>query len=189
MNKQSYFTIGALVIAILVIGVIGFTVRKPVVNVETNRCEFGAVSGPNVDFPSFTVNGVLTYYNTTGLNKATTTTNDAGNSVARVVCSIKTPTATTTLMSASVSFTTSTTSATIVDIAEAANSYATTTVLGATYILAANAKGVILASTTSAVSGGAPGLISPNQYINVKMAGGRGTYSPVGTCQAVFQGI
>lgn len=34
MNKITYFTIGALVIAVITIGVIGYTVREPIVNVN-----------------------------------------------------------------------------------------------------------------------------------------------------------
>lgn len=156
---------------------------------ELMQQNLGSLTGPDIMSSYLSVNGVKTYYTHFPLRVATTTTNDTGNSVARVICSIPTPAATTTLISMSVSFTTGTTTASIVDIAEAANSYATTTKLGATYILAANAKGDILATTTSAVSGGQAGLIAPSQYLNVKMAGGIGTYSPVGSCQAVLRGI
>ena len=46
--KQTYFTIGALVIAVITLGIIGYTVRVPIVNVSQPVIEkiFGASSGP-----------------------------------------------------------------------------------------------------------------------------------------------
>ncbi len=46
MTKLTYFTIGALVIAVAIIGIIGYSVRKPVVNVNIpEQQELGAVPG------------------------------------------------------------------------------------------------------------------------------------------------
>lgn len=133
---------------------------------------FGAISGPDITSPYLSVNGVQSWYTKKGLVTSTTT-----------VCAIKAPAATSSLESASVLFRTSSTSASVVTIAKAATAFATTTMIGTATAIAANAQASIVGTTTSA-----SGVVfAPNEWLVVGMSGGTGTFSPVGSCQAVFQ--
>lgn len=99
------------------------------------------------------------------------------------VCAIKSPAATSTLVFADVDFSVSSTTASIIHLAKATTAFATTTSLGSV-ALAANAQGTVVASTSPAA--GAATVFAPNTYFVVGMAGGVGTFSPVGNCTAQF---
>ena len=180
MNKLNY-TIGALVFAVIALGV-GLLIHAPVVNVQPTIETMGAVSGPRLDFPSWTVNGVETYFYSSGLNKASTT-----------LCSFKSPNATSTLEFASMSLTTGTTTTIQLEIGKSYYLDATTTSLG-TVTLAASQKATIIASTTQTSSGVGNGILadpvtvfSPSSYLNFKYGGAQGTTNVlVGTCKAEF---
>lgn len=131
---------------------------------------------PGTDFAeNLSQGGVQSYKLAKGFTTATTT-----------VCAIKSPSATSTLTFASAKFTTGTTTASTVHLAKAATAFATTTSLGAA-ALAANAQGTFIASSTSSTSALDPFFVfAPNTYFVVGMAGGNGTFSPVGSCQASF---
>ncbi|MBR1146681.1 collagen-like protein [Bradyrhizobium sp. AUGA SZCCT0431] len=122
-----------------------------------------------------TVNGVTQEYRRVALQTATTT-----------VCAFKTPAATTTLKSASVYFRTSTSSAALVELAKSLTAFSTTTVL-ARETFAAGSVNVVLNATSTALDT-YTAIIGPNQWIVAKMGSASGgTFSPAGTCQAVFE--
>ncbi len=143
MEKRNLFTIGALVIAVIVIGVIGYSVRKPVVNVSVEPADVnvGAMPGPQVAGNAFTIGGLTHWAYTTPVRNSTTT-----------VCSIMTPAATSTLISAGINLTTGTSTAFVFTIGYATGSNtATTTSLG--YVHSWSGKGVMIASSTPASFG------------------------------------
>lgn len=129
----------------------------------------GAVNGPNNYLPYFNVNDVYTFSNQKTLATATTT-----------VCAIKSPSSTSTLVSGTVNFSVSSSTASTVTLAKASTAFATTTSLGQV-ALAASSQGSAIASTTGSQ------IFSPNTYFVVGMQGGTGTFSPSGSCIAVFQ--
>ena len=161
----------------LLIVVIGFAVIKPTVVVNAVNNALGAVSSPDIQSPYFSFGGVRFWGAHTETLKTATTT----------PCALLSPAATSTLMTASISFKVSSTTASTVTLAKATTAYATTTLL-ASAALAANAQGTLVASTTA--SGGATldgtNVFGPSQWLVVGMAGGTGTFSPTGTCQAVW---
>lgn len=135
----------------------------------------GAVSSPTLMSPYFSFGGVRQWARSTGsLTQATTT-----------VCAIQSPAATSTLEMGSIQFTVSSTTASTVTLAKASTPYATTTSLGS-HAVAANAQATILATTTATVGIGDKTIFEPSTYFVVGMAGGTGTFSPTGTCKAVW---
>ncbi len=79
MNKQSIFTIGILVVAVLAIGIIGYAVRKPVVNNIINvpesaiTEELGVMPGNSLESGYFCNKGFCTYTERGFCNRATST--------------------------------------------------------------------------------------------------------------------
>lgn len=151
----------------------------PVVNVnvprQTSSPVLGSVSSPDIQSPYFSFGGVRHWgARTETLTSATTT-----------ICALQSPPATSTLEFASIQLTTSSTTASTVTIAKATTAFATTTLLGNGSI-SANAQGTIVASTTNSVNPSGLGVFSPNTYLVVGMAGGIGTFSPVGSCIATW---
>lgn len=158
----------------IVVFAVGIAFVKPVQNVVQ---QFGSVASPDIQSPYFSFGGVRFWgAHTESLAAATTT-----------VCALQSPVATSTLLSASIRFVVSSTTASTVTLAKATTAYATTTKL-VEVALAAGAQGTVVASTTP--SGGATNdgtnVFSPNTYLVVGMAGGTGTFTPTGTCQAVW---
>jgi len=151
-------------------------VSSPDVKVNVPKADpvLGAVAGPDSYFPCETHNGVQTCATKRSLTTATTT-----------VCAIKSPNATSTLHRGSVKFSVSSTTASTVTLAKAATPFATTSILVADTSVSANAQASIV-STSTVLSTGGVTLFAPNQYFVVGMAGGVGTFSPTGSCQAVF---
>ncbi len=185
MNKQSYFTIGALVIAILVIGVIGFTVREPVVNVEPTVIPMGAISGPDITSPYLSVNGVQFWPYSSSLNTASST-----------LCDFVTPAATSTLISGSLQITTGTTTAVQYEIGKGSLPTATTTSLGTFKQSTSAIKFTMMASTTPAeLSGGnidPATVFGPSQHLVFKYGPAHSLTTNttknvfVGSCKALF---
>lgn len=135
--------------------------------------EFGAV--PVLSSP-LTVNGVKNYFDRQTMKTATTT-----------VCAIKSPAATSTLVSGLVNFSVSSTTASTVTVAKSATAYATTTLINSVSV-GANAYATILtASTTNSALVQTDRTFAPNTYLVVGMAGGVGTFSPTGYCSAQWQ--
>lgn len=160
--------------------------EAPIVNVQTPETvvnvpssKLGAVSGPDFFGDYFAVNDVRTFYNSKGLNQATTT-----------VCSIKSPNATSSLVFGAIRFDVASTSATFVEIARATTAFATTTLIGTGYNIAAGAQATIVASTTP--TGGDAIIFPPNNFLNVKVAWATAATSasvPRGVCKANFTAI
>lgn len=168
---KKYIIIGLVAVIIIAIGIAVYPGKTQIVTIP----RIGTVSGPDVTFPYFTINGVRTEYRATPLKTATTT-----------VCALRSPTdATSTLAFAGIKFTTSSTTATTVTIAKATTAFATTTIIGSAHTIAANAQDTINASSTVGVAADA-GIFAPGNYLVVGMQGGTGTFSPVGYCQAEF---
>lgn len=130
----------------------------------------GAVSGPDIQSPYYSVNGqvVFKYHNAFALNASTT-------------CAVKSPNATSTLgFTANIS--SSSPSATIYELGTASDPFSTTTLIGTKMSIAAQALGSWVGSTTPASTGLV--FISPNTWVNLK--GGSPTVSPKGTCNYTF---
>ncbi len=173
MVKNILVTFG-IVLALILSGV-ALSQSKVVQNITA-----GSVSSPDISSPYFSYGDVRHWAGkTSSLNQATTT-----------VCAIQSPSATSTLEFASVRFSVSSTTASTVTIAKATTPYATTTLLVAG-ALAANAQGTLVASSTPSGGASVDGtyVFSPNTYVVVGMAGGVGTFSPTGVCQAGWREI
>lgn len=139
---------------------------------------YGSVTGPNIDSSYLSVNGVTTEFRGQRMYQATTT-----------VCALRAPTnATSTLRNGNVFFGVSSTTASTVTVAKATSAFATTTLIR-TVSIAANGLATFPIASTSAVAlsqAQADLTFAPGEYLVVGMAGGIGTFSPTGTCQAEF---
>ncbi len=164
MNKNILVTIA--VVLSLVLSIVAL-------NTKNTEIKTSAVASPDIMSPYFSFGGVRHWASRTdSLTQATTT-----------VCALQSPSATSTLVTAFINFTVSTTTASTVTLAKANTAYATTTLLGSV-TLAANAQGIAVASTTGSH------IFSPNTWFVVGMAGnGANTYSPTGTCQAIWTSV
>jgi hypothetical protein len=158
-----------LVIVIVLVGtVIGYLSKGTTVVREIVK-NVGAIPGSSVSTEDFAINGVTGIFKTQSFTSATTTP-----------CAIKSPSATSTLISANATFTVSSTSASRVTMARSASPNATTTSLGES-VFSANEQGTVIASTTGSH------IFAPNTYFVVGMKGGSGTFSPSGKCSAIWQ--
>lgn len=138
----------------------------------------GSLAGPDIPWPYLQWGGIPEWRNSSSNLIAATTT----------PCNIQSPASTSTLVMASVRFETSSSSATQLYWGKATTMSATTTNLGYG-TLGANAKGTFLASTTPTATGSTvdPAYVfGPSQWLNLGMAGGIGTFSPVGQCEAIW---
>lgn len=170
---KQYLVMAGVALAVTVVWGAFFGPVQKVVNQAAPS--LGAVSSPDINSPYFSFGQVrLWAAHTDSLTAATTT-----------VCALQSPAATSTLLKGSVSFSVSSSTATIVTMAKATTPYATTTSLGSA-ILAAGAQGTFNATTTPVVGVDDKVVFAPNSYFVVGMAGGVGTFSPTGTCQAVW---
>jgi len=133
----------------------------------------GAIPGSEVNSPSFSVNGAETfYYSSAFKNNATTT-----------LCSFKSPSATTTLVSAVLSIT-GNTSGTDAIIANAANSWATTTSIAQDDLDGATDASKYLAASTTASNNLTDFIVDPNTYLNFQLVGHS---TATGTCSAILR--
>jgi hypothetical protein len=157
------------VAGVLVLGWITLTTPQPQ-QVPQDHKPLGALSSPDIASPYLAWGGVRTWnQRTDGMNAASTTN-----------CSIQAPAATSSIRVAGARYTTSTTTASTVQVYKAATpSTATTLLFGAN--IAANAQATIISSSTPDSF-----VIAPNHWVNVIMSGGTGTYSPTGTCFVQF---
>lgn len=160
----------------LVVALAAVTFMSPT-ETETQK-PVGAVSSPDIISPYYTVGGVPVWkQRTDSLIQASTT-----------VCSLQSPAATSTLLTAGIRFALASSSAMVVDLARSSSPAATTTKIGTTYNIAAGAQATIIASSTGSVAGDAT-IFPPNTYFVVKMDTGTGATfnAPTGTCEAVWQ--
>jgi hypothetical protein len=114
----------------------------------------GSVTGPDSYYTCENHNGVTSCNTRQAIRSATTT-----------VCAIKSPTATSSLQFAGVRVNTASSTATIWDLARAANAFATTTAIGTAYNIAGCATADIQASTSPAA--GAATVFPPSTYLVV----------------------
>lgn len=133
--------------------------------------QLGAVSGPDISSPYFSVNGLVTYRSRIAMRAATTT-----------LCAIKSPSATSTLTYAGWQIGTGTSTAATIDLATSTTAFATTSNLVAASSVASGAQ-----ATVSWVPSTTNGVLAPNTYVVVKTAGvGSGGYTYGGSCSAEF---
>lgn len=140
----------------------------------------GSNATPDIQSPYYTVGG----------DRVWKARSDSPVQATTTPCAFQSPAATSTLVSASVLLTVSSTTASIVTIAKAANAFATTTLIGSQYSIGANAMATIVASTT--ISSGATSdtlTFAPSQWLVFGIQGNIGTFSVSGRCRAVFQEI
>jgi len=166
-----------LITAGIALGVVLLTLTLMPQKVINSVQTLGAVSSPDIMSPYFSFGGVRQWAaHTESLGQATTT-----------VCALQSPAATSTLLTASIRYSVSSTTASTVTMAKATTAYATTTLIGGGS-LAANAQGTFNATTTLAQATSLDGVMvfAPSAYLVVGMAGGTGTFSPTGTCQAIW---
>ena len=174
MDKTKLLIAGVLV-AIVASAVALVSTKTVVVNqTQPATQNYGAVSGPDMPFQYISVGGVARYHYSLPLATGTTSP-----------CSIQSPAATSTLVSAGIQFTTSSTTATAITIARGTAMTATTTSIGTDYAIAANKTAMIVASTTA--TAGDATIFPPNTWFNVGMKGGVGTHDAVGVCHAIFE--
>lgn len=135
--------------------------------------QIGSLAGPDIPSPYLRWGNVAVYKGAMNMTAATTT-----------ICAIQAPAATSTLLTSQMRFDVSSTSASVITIAKATTAFATTTIIGTAYSIAANAQAFIQASTSPT----GPALVfAPNTYLVVGIQGGIGTFSPTGTCQASWE--
>lgn len=189
MNKN-YLTWGGIVIAI-VLGLVGTLKHTNVVENVTKQ--FGGTS-PDIASPYVDFGGLRHWYFTGNFNQGSTT-----------LCSFQSPLSTSTLIYASATITTGTTTALVFDIAKASTPSATTTLFGS-YSVSASTLGTIVASTTpqglqtfgldpTIVFAASVASSSANlgntyqgaQFLNFKEGGANGTTNVLtGSCKAEF---
>ena len=141
--------------------------------------QVGAVSGPDLYSPYFSVDGVRHEYRSSPIRTATTTP-----------CAFKSPEATSTLLSASLQVNVASSTATVWTVAKATSPFATTTAINS-FTLASALRGtfVQLATTSPGAADASVSTIAPNTYIVWGLAGIGTSYDSTkltGQCVAEF---
>lgn len=154
-------------------GVIGFSAHTTPVQTVVKE-SVGALTGPDISSPYLSVANVRTEFRRQNLATATTT-----------ICSIQSPSATSTLQGFQLEISTGTGTAATIDIGSHTTAFATTTSLYVgSYSVGSGATADIAVTPTTATTT----VFAPNTYINAKTNGaGLGGYTYGGTCQAVFR--
>lgn len=138
---------------------------------------YGATPGADSQYACETHNGVQTCFANVGFSQATTT-----------VCSIKSPTATSTFSDPPImTVSTGITVASTLTIAKGTNTNASTTLIQAG-TLAAGAQGTMVASSSAYAQIDGATVLAPNTYVNFSMSGAT-SYSSVGRCIAQFESV
>lgn len=173
MNKLSTILLSGITALVVVLFGISFAPENTRTIVEK---PLGAVSSPDIPSPYISYGGLIHWANAVQLNTATNT-----------LCSIQSPAATSTLVYASVFFT-STTSPSLVQISKGTTiSGTSTSALSSATPFAANQGGYVVASTSVDSLAGTL-VFAPNQFLVVQQFGVAvpGTMSPTGQCSAEF---
>ena len=175
MNKTNVLVAIGVVLA-LTLSLVSLV--RPATVLETIR-EIGAVSGPDSSFDCESHNSVTRCFTQRALTLATTTP-----------CAIKSPSATSTLVMASLRVNVASSTATIWDVTKASTAFATTTALNGQKPLASGVQGTLSATTTQTVSSDDAMVFAPNKFL---VWGARG-FIPAGvflagTCNATFEVI
>jgi len=181
---KNYFVMAGISLAVFLVGIVFV---RPVQQVVEKVVNVGAISSYDFVSPYFSVGGVRTWgANTTSLTAASTT-----------ICSLVSPAATSTLVSASVHLKTSTTTAMQLWMgrgagATALSNNATTTWLSGPDTIAANAVGLTYAApATTTANGVANQVFGPSTPLNVTLAGAVvvTNLAPTGACSAKWEQI
>lgn len=162
-----------IVLTIAFIGLGYAYVMKPDTVIPTVSDKVGAVTGPDSFFPCESHNGVTACFGRTPMAQATTT-----------LCTIKSPAATSTLISFGLIISVGTSTSALIDIGEGTTPFATTTglIVGAASV-ASGAQSSIYAQPLATSSL----ILAPNTYVNaITEAPGLGGYSYTGACSARF---
>ena len=176
MNKNLLVGVGLVLVGVglavaLVLGFFGAT--KPAqVQKETIVRELAGISSPDVPSPYFGWGDVRNWASRPSALLTATTT----------VCQLVSPVSTSSIRIIGIDFQVSTTSATVVTIATSTAgtlNTATTTSLQAFNLSASESDVFVYVGKTGDV-------LKPSTPINISLSGGIGTYSPTGSCQAVF---
>lgn len=176
MNKTNL----ALVLAVLAVVIGGVAYTKHVSTTVVNNPVVSSVASPDILSPYFSFGGVKNWGGRTdALTQATTT-----------ICAIQSPASTSTLQFASIRLSVSSSTASRLVMAKAANAFATTTSLGSA-VFPANTPGTLIATTTPADALDEDKTFGPLQWLVVGMQdntpeAGAGTFSPTGTCVATW---
>lgn len=172
MDTAKNIVMGVLFVAALV-GV-GFGLSQ--VPNDGRGITVGALSSPDVASPYFSFGGVRQWAGSMEMRSGTST-----------VCSIQSPAATSTLVSATARFDGTPSYTTIWMLGHSTTAYATTTALVASKTLASGAKGDMIATTTSLTDT----RIAPLTYVNLNLSTTTvgSTFAPTGECKAVFREI
>lgn len=171
MNKK---LIGIALVAILVIAV-----GVKLLPTKVQERIVGAVASPELQSPYFTVDGVKHEYRSSPIRTATTTP-----------CAFRSPTATSTLLSASLQVKVASSTATVWTVAKANSPYATTTAINS-FTLASALQGtfVQMGTTSPGAADASVSTIAPNTYIVWGLAGIGSSYDSTkltGQCVAEF---
>lgn len=168
------------VVSVLALVIAGVSVSRPAQVVVEKTIQAGSVSSPDILSPYFSFGGVRRWAVKQQMFTASTT-----------ICSFDSPSEPTIMEvgSPSVWFDVSTTTATNVVIATSSSAATTaTTTLIAQRTAAANFVGLSAISTTTTASL-VERYVAANTHFNVSMTNGVGTFSPTGSCSAVFRAL
>lgn len=171
-NKSAGSILAVIAIIIsLVVGGFALTRSNAPAPVTDNEPTPGAVASPDVQGPYYSVNGLATYKYHTPMTKNASTT-----------CAMKSPAATSTLVTLAYTIASSSSAATIWELGTAVNPFSTTTLIGTKYNVAAGAQAAVVGSTTP--STGYP-ILAPNTWVNLKI-GAPAAGFPLGYCDSEF---
>lgn len=165
MNKAIVSLLVAIAVACAGYGYVASHTAKAPTKAPTS----GSVTSTDQVGDHFSENGVTTYAYQYAMNQASTT-----------LCSFITPNATTTQNFLSAFDRTGTTTAATLVFGYGTVRSATTTQIGTSYAVVANAQYYVVGSSTPATG---PIVYAPNTWVNVTEQGGvSGTFSPTGQC-------
>lgn len=174
MTKQNIFN-GVLAVAIVLVGFVAFTKSVNTETVVKEVQKLGSVVSSELPDNNFSFGQVRRWAYGPKMNVATTT-----------LCAIKSPSATSTLISAGLQVFTGTSTSATIDIGTSTTAFATTTNLVSAFSLASGAVGAT--GWTSAGGSAQDNIMAPNTFVVVKTAGaGLGGYTYGGKCTVVFQ--
>lgn len=164
-------------VVIGIIAIVAFAKTSPIPLPQQVQNIVGSQTGPDNTFECTSQNGYQTCKTRIQASKATTT-----------VCSIKSPSATSTLRFASFQTGFASSSGLLIEMGVGANTNATTTLLARSQ-LAASGKVTLVATSTALNTTLVDGVVGPNKYVNVNIWGVGGATSatqPIATCMAQF---
>ena len=141
-----------------------------------SKNSLSSITGPDTPYQYFSYGGVRQWAVSRPVSTATTT-----------VCAIQNPaSATSTVRTATIYESTSSTTASTLTLAKSATAFATTTFLTVSDAISANGSYQLELPATTTETGIDKYILGPSDWLVWSQAGGTGTFSPVGTCEATF---